>query len=90
MYADWKEFAVHLRVDSKIFPAILRKNVGFVKECFLEVTDRWLRGEDGTGDRPRTWETLFDALTLTRHPLLVEDVKEALSREHLKGENYFC
>jgi hypothetical protein len=78
MYADWKEFAVHLHVESEKFPAILRKNVGFVKECFLEVTDRWLRGEDGTGDRPRTWETLFDALTLTGHPLLVEDVKEAL------------
>ena len=54
---------------------------GEVKGCFLEVTERWLSGEDDTGDLPRTWETVFDALKQTGFPLLVREVKEQLSEE---------
>ena len=29
------------------------------KNCFTEVVGRWLSHEDGTGDNPHTWETVF-------------------------------
>ena len=29
------------------------------KDCFIEVVGQWLSHEDGTGDNPRTWETVF-------------------------------
>ena len=32
---------------------------GVAKDCFVEVVGRWLSHEDGTGDSPRTWETVF-------------------------------
>ena len=30
------------------------------KDCFIEVVGRWLPHEDGTGDNPYTWETIFN------------------------------
>ena len=29
------------------------------KDCFIEVVGQWLSHEDGTGDNPHTWETVF-------------------------------
>ena len=31
---------------------------GKLADCFIEVAGRWLSHEDGTGDSPRTWETV--------------------------------
>ena len=81
MDARWEEFAEHLHVEWNVIKGVRRNYPYDVTVCFIEVTGRWLSGEDGTGERPRTWETVFDALILTGYPLLVEDVKEALSKE---------
>ena len=81
MDARWEEFAEHLHVEWNMIKGVRRNCPYDVTVCFIEVTSRWLSGEDGTGERPRTWETVFDALRLTGHPLLVEEVKEALSKE---------
>ena len=81
MGASWEEFALFLLVERNVIQ-VVRRNFPFdATLCFIEVTGRWLSGEDGTGERPRTWETVFDALRLTGYPLLVEEVKEALSKE---------
>ena len=81
MDARWDEFATHLHVERNVREGVYRQCLGNVRHCFIEVTGRWLSGEVGTGERPRTWETVFDALTATGYPLLVRDVKEALSKE---------
>ena len=87
MCAQWKEFAVHLRVDLNTRRLISQKCQNIGEDCFKELTRRWLCSGDGTGDLPRTWETVLQALKLsmTGFPLLVEDVREALSKgeEHL-------
>ena len=79
--ADWEQFAIFLSVERNVIKVVHRNCPFDATLCFIEVTSRWLSGEDGTGERPRTWETVFDALRLTGYPLLVEDVKEALSKE---------
>ena len=81
MDAKWDEFATHLHVERNVREGVNRHCLGNVRHSFLEVTGRWLSGEVGTGECPRTWETVFDALTATGYPLLVGDVKEALSKE---------
>jgi hypothetical protein len=81
MDAKWNEFATHLHVEWNVREGVRKQYVGDVRDCFIEVTGRWLSGEVGTGERPRTWETVFDALRATGYPLLVRDVKEALSKE---------
>ena len=80
MHSRWKEFAVHLHVETMTIDVVYKQCLALVKECFLEVTHRWLCGADGTGDLPRTWETVFEALRLTGFPLLVKDVREELSQ----------
>ena len=86
MYSRWKEFAVHLHVETRITDVVYKQCLAIVEECFKEVTHRWLHNRDGTGDLPRTWETVYEALKLTGFPLLVGDVREALSKECSRGE----
>ena len=81
MDARWNEFATHLNVEWNMREGVRKQYVGDVRDCFIEVTGRWLSGVVGTGERPRTWETVFDALTATGYTLLVEVVKEVLSKE---------
>ena len=82
MDAKWNEFATHLNVEWNMREGVKMQCLGNVRRCFIEVTGRWLSGEVGTGERPRTWETVFDALRAIEFPVLVGDVKEALSKEH--------
>jgi hypothetical protein len=86
MHSRWKEFAVHLHVETRTTDVVYKQCLAIVEECFKELTRRWLHSGDGTGDLPRTWETVFKALRLTGFPLLVEDVREALSKECSGGE----
>ena len=81
MNAEWYEFATHLHVERNVREEVKRLCPDNVRHCFLEVTGRWLSGEAGTGECPRTWETVFDALRATGFPFLAGDVKEALSKE---------
>ena len=86
MHSRWKEFAVHLHVETRITDVVYKQCLAIVEHCFKEVTGRWLCGEEGTGDLPRTWETVFEALRLTGWPLLVEDVREALLQGKFSGK----
>ena len=86
MHSRWKEFAVHLHVETRITDVVYKQCLAIVEDCFKELTRRWLHSGDGTGDLPRTWETVFKALRLTGFPLLVEDIREALSKECSGGE----
>ena len=81
MHSRWKEFAVHLHVETRITDVVYKQCLAIVEECFKELTRRWLHRENGTGDLPRTWETVFAALKLTGFPLLVEDIRGALSKD---------
>ena len=81
MHSRWKEFAVHLHVETKVINVVYKQCLAVVEDCFIEVTGRWLCGEDGTGDLPRSWETVVEALRLTGYPLLVQDVRELLSQK---------
>ena len=74
----WREFSEHLHVEWHIVDSVHIQNAGIVETCFIRVADRWLAREEGTGDLPRTWDTVFNALKLTGYSYLVDDVRETM------------
>ena len=83
MDAKWEVFATHLRVERNVREGIHSEFLGNVTRCFSEVTGRWLSGEEGTGDFPRTWDTVFGALRRTGQPGLVHDIQDALTKNQV-------
>ena len=86
LYAEWEIFATHLQVERERREGICTQCHGDVTDCFIAVTSRWLSCEPGTGNLPRTWDTVFDALKLTGYPNLVDHVIEELASECHPGQ----
>ena len=84
--AEWEMFATHLQVEIERRKGIHTQCHGIVTDCFVAVTSIWLSCESGTGNLPRTWDTVFDALKLTGYPDLVDHVQEELASEYHLGQ----
>ena len=41
---------------------IIKMSESKAEDCFLSLVEKWLYHEDGTGDLPRTWETVIQAV----------------------------
>ena len=80
MCAKWNAFAVYLGIEKHIRDEVSHNCHKVAKDCFIEVVGRWLSHEDGTGDNPRTWETVFSALQEMEFTLLVKEVTQKLSK----------
>ena len=80
MCAKWNTFAVYLGIEKHIRDEVSYKCLREPKDCFIEVVGRWLSHEDGTGDNPRTWETVFSALQEMGFTLLGKEVTQKLSK----------
>ena len=74
----WSEFSLYLGIEKHIRDEVSYKCLREPKNCFIEVVGRWLSHEDGTGDNPRTWETVFSTLRDMGQSHLVEEVKAEL------------
>ena len=80
MCVKWDNFTVCLGLEEHIPDEVSRQCLREPKACFIEVVGRWLSREDGTGDNPRTWETVFSALQEMGFTLLVKEVTQKLSK----------
>jgi hypothetical protein len=80
MCAEWNKFSIYLGVQEHTRDTVSYNCPRRSEDCFREVVDRWLSHEVGTGDNCRTWETVFSALKGAGYPLLVEEVKQKLSK----------
>ena len=86
----WSEFSLYLGIEKHIRDEVSHNCHRVAKDCFIEVVGRWLSHEDGTGDSPRTWETVFCALREMGQSHLVEDVKAKLfATTATKGKGVF-
>ena len=74
----WSELSLYLGIEKHIRDEVSHNCHRVAKDCFIEVVGRWLLHEDGTGDKPRTWETVFSALRDMGQSHLVEEVKAEL------------
>ena len=73
--AQWREFGTFLHVEPAIMNGIDRdrSNVG---ACMLLLVETWLSHEAGTGELPRTWQTVVQAVQTTGNRLLAEQLAE--------------
>ena len=69
--AQWREFGTHLRVVPAVLDFI-SKNNSDVTSCMLQLVEKWLCHENGTGDLPRTWQTVVQAVRDTGKRHLAE------------------
>ena len=71
--AHWKRFGNSLRFDPTLMDTIKADN-GESADCMLDLVTKWLSRDDGTGDRPRTWETVVKAVKASGHKQLAEEL----------------
>lgn len=59
--AKWRHFGTFLRVDAALMNTIATDNKESTN-CMLELVTKWVNGHDGTGQLPRTWQTVVNAV----------------------------
>ena len=69
------EFGTFLYVERAVLERI-RMDSSNVATCMLQLVERWLNHENGTGDLPRTWETVVQAVKHTGKRYLAEKLAQ--------------
>ena len=59
--ARWRHFGTYLRVEPAILNSI-EKNRSNEEDRMLELVEKWLDHDGGTGYLPRTWVTVVQAV----------------------------
>ena len=83
--SNWQLFALHLKVERDfiqlIEEACFESSGRFYGQkrskkevCLYNVLEAWLSEKEGTGDLPRTWETIVTVLESCRIPTLAENL----------------
>ena len=52
----------------------IRQDKSNVGACMLQLVEKWLGHDNGTGDLPRTWETVVQAVKDAGNGLLAEQL----------------
>lgn len=60
--AKWQNLAIVLGVKNFLIEAVSVNHPGDCEGACQSMLDRWLRGEQHTGEEKRTWTTLLTAL----------------------------
>ena len=68
---QWREFGTFLHIERAILDSIdtNKSNVG---DRMLQLVEKWLDHDNGTGDLPRTWKTVVQAVKNTGKGRLAE------------------
>ena len=74
--AQWREFGTHLCVKPSSMDIIDKNNKSDAGACMLQLVEKWLVKENGTGDLPRTWVTVVQAVKKTGKGRLAEELAE--------------
>ena len=69
--ARWRVFGTFLYVQPAFMDGI-SKDTSDVGDCMLRLVEKWLVHENGTGDLPRTWQTVVQAVKNTGKRQLAE------------------
>ena len=81
---QWREFGTFLHVAPAVLDFISQINSD-VASCMLQLVEKWLCHDNGTGNLPRTWETVVLAVKRTGRELLAEQLVEQ-HRVQLPGQ----
>ena len=73
--ARWREFGTFLHIEPTFMDSIATNN-STVGERMLQLVEKWLAHENGTGDLPRTWKTVVQAVKNTGKRRLAEELAQ--------------
>ena len=80
---NWLRVALELNVDRRVrMKVVVRNEPNNHEGVCRDMFDCWLRREQHTGDKERTWSTILTALSSAGFEELVKDLR----REHFKPE----
>ena len=80
IFHKWKEFGEHLHIQPSLIEVVHKEELGRCESAFRSLCSKWLKEDNDplTGDRPRTWRTVLDAVRKSREVGAAEDVEESL------------
>ena len=89
--ARWRHFGTLLRFDPALMDTIDADNRGSA-DCMLDLVTKWVTHHEGSGQLPRTWQTVVDALKGSGCGKLAEKlaVKYSVFLTHGKYGAYVC
>ena len=73
--AQWKHFGTHLHIEPAVMDSI-GTDYSTVGERMLQLVTKWLAHDNGTGDLPRTWETVVQVVKKTGKGRLAEELAQ--------------
>ena len=62
--AKWRHFGTFLHFDPALMDTIAQDNRRST-DCMLDLVTKWVTHHEGTGDLPRTWQTVDKAIRFT-------------------------
>ena len=94
MKENWKIFAQKLgifddliqiaeKITGDIYDCSGKYKVQYYQECLYYVLEAWVMKEEGTGDLPRTWETVLTALEDCGISVDTTKMEQSLEEKHL-------
>lgn len=71
--ANWRHFGTFLHFEPTLMNTIERDHRGST-DCMLDLVTKWVIHHDGTGELPRTWQTVVKAVKNSGHGKLAEEL----------------
>ena len=71
--ANWKRFGTCLRCDITLMNTIAADNKRST-DCLLDLVTKWMSHYEGTGQLPRTWQTVVHAVKGSECQKLAEEL----------------
>ena len=78
--SKWKDFGIRLGISSNLCEGIRKQKLGDSKECFILLCSKWLSSGAGTGDKPRTWRTVLEAVRECGFFEVADQVEQSFSK----------
>ena len=76
--ATWRVFGTFLNVEYVTMNAIDADQRGKSSMCMLDLVSKWVARQEGTGDLPRSWQSVVEAVRDTG----VEQLATELAKRH--------
>ena len=74
--AKWRHFGTSLRFESSVLNTIQSDNSKSVTDCMLDLVTKWVDKYEGSGDLPRTWQTVMKAVSKLGERKLAEELEK--------------
>ena len=72
--SKWRHFGTYLHFDSSLLDTIDSDNRKISTDCMLDLVTKWVDEYEGSGNLPRTWQTVVEAVSKTGCGKLAEEL----------------